>query len=285
MTDQQPDKEFDAFLAGESELADRYAELGREEPPPELDALILAEARNAAKVRRLNFGPRGGWLKPVALAATVLLSLSLVINIVVDSPLRYEQVVTESTKPDIRPEAESAMQALRSPAGKKRMTSNQPAASGDRDREMMVEEITVVARKTPTKAFDEPAQATQPGKATAPDIDRAAALLIVAGYVAAIDSGRVEADTLESEFMPKAEQARSTLAGSAAVDQVTAAGDERQPEEDLEDGPENNPDALLRNIERLNVSGASAEADALLDAFLMRYPDHPVSVKIHQLDY
>ena len=83
---------------------------------------------------------------------------------------------------------------------------------------------------------------------------------------------------MESQFMPKAERTRSTLAGSAA-------GDEPQFDEDIKDDPGSNPDSLLRDIERLNVSGANAEAGALLNVFLARYPDHPVSIKIRQQEF
>jgi hypothetical protein len=282
VTDQKQDKEFEVFLTGESELADRYTELGREEPPPELDAQILAEARNAAKVHRVEFGPRGGWLKPVALAATVLLSLSLVMNIIVDTPVRFEQVVTQSTKTDIRPDAEFALEELRSLPEKKNIAPVLPAATVARDRDMVVEEQALVARKLPAGSADDIPQSIQMAEPGVRSINRDAALLVVALYVAAADSGRVESDVMEREFMRKAEGAQPAMQGSLAADRVTAAADEHQPDDVFEHVSDDNPESLLRDIERLNASGASAEAGTLLDEFLTRYPDHPVSVKIRQ---
>jgi len=282
VTDQNQDKEFEAFLAGESELADRYTEMGQEEPPPALDAQILAEAHNAAKVHRVEFGPRGGWLKPIALAATVLLSLSLVMNIIVDTPVRFEQVVTESAKTDILPDAEFAVEELRSLPEKKNTISNLPAATVARDRDRVVEEQALVARKLRAGSAGEMAQSTQPAEPGVRSIDRDAALLVVARYVAEADSGRVESDMMERELMRKAEHVRPAMPGSVAADRVTAAGDERKPDDAPEHAPDDNPESLLRDIERLSASGASAEAGMLLDEFLIRYPDHPVSVKIRQ---
>jgi len=282
VTDQKQDKEFEAFLAGESELVDRYTELGREEPPPKLDAQILAEARNAAKVHRVEFGPRGGWLKPVALAATVLLSLSLVMNIVVDKPVRFEQVVTESTKIDIRPDVELEIEELRSLPEKKNMAPVLPAATVARDRDMVVKEQALVARKLPAGSANDIPQLTQLAEPGVRSIDRDAALLVVTQYFAAADSGPVESDMMERELIRKAERVQPAMPGSIAADRVTAAADEHQPDDAFEHVPDDNTESLLRDIERLNASGASAEAGTLLDEFLTRYPDHPVSVKIRQ---
>jgi hypothetical protein len=279
MTDQQYDKEFEAFLAGESDLTECYTELGREEPPAELDAQILAEARNAAKVRRLKFGPRGGWLKPVALAATVLLSLSLVMNIVVDTPVRFEQVATESMPAPARLDAEKTIKNQQAQELKPRVAEQSSMKA--------VEEITVTARKRTVNEPDAQDEimmdmlASESVSASTPEaivkiIDLDTALLIVAEYVAAADSDRIEADAMTSRFTDMEKRTES-----AAADQVMLAAGESQ----SEDGAEDKPESLLRDIERLHASGASAEAGVLLDEFLQRYPGHPVSVKIRQQDY
>jgi len=284
VNDQRADKEFEAFLTGESELADRYRELGREEPPPELDACILAEARNAAKVRRLRFGPRGGWLKPVALAATVLLSFSLVMNLVNESPVRYQQVVTESTETRARLNVEQAAKRPRAPETKRTM-SNLPSAVVAEDRDIAVEERAPAIQEMRIQADTELVEMAMVARSEVRSIDRDAALLIVAEYVAAADmeagTARTGAPAMERQAMREAEGARPAVRGLVATDRVTSAGDERQPDEDSDDDPE----SLLRDIERLNAGGSGAAAGTLLDAFLARYPDHPVSVKIRQQGY
>lgn len=140
---------------------------------------------------RADNGPRGGWLKPAALAATVLLSFSLVMNIVIDVPPRYEQVGSD------------AGAVSREPAGRK--------------------EATGQARR-------------------AVDANPAAALLTAAAFAA--DAGR--------------------------------AGNRQ----DADDAPDESL-AMLRAIADLAAVGEVAAARERLVEFLVRYPDHPVSVTIY----
>ena len=74
-------KRFEDYLGGESEVSRAYRQAAREEPSPAVDEAVLAAARDAvARPRaapRLRPIPRR-WLVPLALAATVLLSVSLV---------------------------------------------------------------------------------------------------------------------------------------------------------------------------------------------------------------
>jgi hypothetical protein len=75
------DKALEEYLSRGSELSRRYRELGGEEVPPELDRRILEEAKSA--VQRPS---RGGshrwsrWAAPVALAASLMLALAVVIE-------------------------------------------------------------------------------------------------------------------------------------------------------------------------------------------------------------
>ncbi len=277
MTEQREDKEFAAFLAGESELADRYTKLGHEDPPAELDAHILAEARYAAKIHRQQFGPRGGWLKPVALAATVLLSFSLVMNIVLERPVHFEQVITESTEADSRPDAQLA-------AGKAELSEQQQPRSDlstvtiTESRDRAVKEITVTARQLPARklsaeGYVEDRASSSPVRSAVHSAALKGALSIVAEYVA----GHAPADALENQALSKAENIRPALPSSATAGQNKVSGNEQKIYDD--------PEPWLRDIERLNASGSIDEAAALLDKFLSRYPDHPVSVKIHQQRY
>ena len=78
---EQNDNELERYLDGDSDESRRYAELGDESPPPEVDARILAEAERAVKVRSLD-SRRAPPFKAFAWAAIVVLSFSLVLNIV-----------------------------------------------------------------------------------------------------------------------------------------------------------------------------------------------------------
>jgi len=303
VTEQREDKEFEAFLAGESELADRYTALGSEEPPSELDAHILAAARNAAKIRRIQFGPRGGWLKPVALAATVLLAFSLVMNVVIDSPTRDEQVITELMETTGRHDADVGVREMRSLVKNERAQFDQPTASSPltmvaEDRESAIEEITVAVKKLEIQDNAEPVSLARSG---AFSMDPEAALLIVAKYVAAagmetgVGRAEAEADAMEQEGVRKAARAQKDIPASVAADQITVSGKlseypgDEYPGDNFKDSAENgyedNGESLLRDIERLSATGDTIAAVARLDEFLVRYPDHPVSIRIHQQGY
>ncbi|MBI3574487.1 MAG: hypothetical protein HY083_02345 [Gammaproteobacteria bacterium] len=69
------DRLLDEYLRGDSLLSRVYRETGREEPPAHLDAAILAQAKAAATARRSK--PR--WFMPLSLAATVVLSIGVVL--------------------------------------------------------------------------------------------------------------------------------------------------------------------------------------------------------------
>ena len=58
-------------------LAERYRALGREEPPPELDATILDAARRAAQSRPA----RRRWMLPASIAAVIVLSVGVALQV------------------------------------------------------------------------------------------------------------------------------------------------------------------------------------------------------------
>lgn len=68
---ERDDRGLDEYLEGGSRLSKRYREASRESAPPELDAAILAQARAAVRPRRTR------WLRPLALAATVVLGVNV----------------------------------------------------------------------------------------------------------------------------------------------------------------------------------------------------------------
>ncbi|HET9388335.1 MAG TPA: hypothetical protein VFO44_01685 [Steroidobacteraceae bacterium] len=74
--------EFETYLRERSVLPGRLTSSERFEPPKDLDAIVLDKARRAIRAptpMRLYRAPR--WALPVALAATILLSFSIVLNI------------------------------------------------------------------------------------------------------------------------------------------------------------------------------------------------------------
>lgn len=92
--DRKPDdRELDEFLAGRSRIGSAYREASQQDSAPaELDAVILAHAR-AAVATPLRRRPR--WLQPMALAATLALSLGVLLNLWRD-PVTREQIAPEA---------------------------------------------------------------------------------------------------------------------------------------------------------------------------------------------
>jgi hypothetical protein len=80
MNESRDEKILRDYLAGESPLSKRYASLGNEQPPTELDEKILAAASESSKVVPLERAGRR-WGAALAVAATVLLCVSVVVNL------------------------------------------------------------------------------------------------------------------------------------------------------------------------------------------------------------
>lgn len=78
---EKEEAEFQAFLAGHGKLVSAYKDAIRdlnESAPPEVDAAILQQAKAAVAPPPRR---RPAWVAPMALAATLLLSLSVLLNI------------------------------------------------------------------------------------------------------------------------------------------------------------------------------------------------------------
>ncbi|THD05389.1 hypothetical protein B1810_01230 [Panacagrimonas perspica] len=92
------DRELEDFLAGRHPVGKAYREAsGQDTAPPELDALILGAAREAVRTPRAR---RPRWFQPVAVAATLALSLGVLLNIWRDPGTREQMAPAESSDLD-----------------------------------------------------------------------------------------------------------------------------------------------------------------------------------------
>lgn len=99
MTDPTDIKALDEYLKRDSEISQRYRELGRDEVPPELDRRVLAAAREAVasdSAKRSRSWVR--WSAPVALAASVV----LVVTVVLERGVQDEAVLLPQSVDDVR---------------------------------------------------------------------------------------------------------------------------------------------------------------------------------------
>lgn len=105
------DRELEQYLSGGRPLSRRYREASRETAPPQLDEIVLAEARAAAARKpRLN-----RWLTPIALAATVMLGVNLAWNLREHAGPAPQPVPAGGNGPGNAPETQAKVETSRSP--------------------------------------------------------------------------------------------------------------------------------------------------------------------------
>ena len=91
MTGFERDDDFEAYLRRRVPIDRRLKSLGRLEPPAELDRLIIGRAREAiqgAPPVRVFRAPR--WALPMGLAATILVSLSILLDLGMQGAIRKD---------------------------------------------------------------------------------------------------------------------------------------------------------------------------------------------------
>ncbi|HEY3786663.1 MAG TPA: hypothetical protein VGL55_15405 [Steroidobacteraceae bacterium] len=248
--------DFEAYLRERSVLPRRLSTAQRIEPPKDLDALVLGKARQAIHAGpelRLYRAPR--WALPVALAATILLSFSIVLNIGLTTRPRDQQASSASTAlaPATAPDpavAPPASQALASRAPQSKATATAPLQTPSEAGPAMKSGAAATARMAPGPSVSAPA---------------GAASALAATPSAGSDSRSAVASA------DRAEQADSP-ARSAPLPELQSRAATGTPAKQVRD-----PAAWLRHIETLRARGETAEADAELRRFRAAFPDYPLS--------
>jgi hypothetical protein len=228
-------KALDEYLKGGSDISQRYRELGREDVPPDLDRRVLDEARAAVASggRRSRSWLR--WGAPVALAASVVLAVTIVIE---SGPQNDSSYLMQPTAADkVRPDLERQIQE------RKLLEQADQAKLQDQVAQQLAE--SKADNREPALFAPEPPVLPQAAPASAPAAPPPAALAKTEAehlYGLAPEEVRVDAkasreQSLSSATAPAAvqsaaadspapevaaEQPAPTLAGSVATTTITA---------------------------------------------------------------
>jgi hypothetical protein len=200
MTLPEPDDEFETFLKRRTVLPNGMSDDDKLEPPKALDSIVLKQAREAIRARqRLDRPPR--WARPVALAATILLCLSIVVNVSLKTnrPAVSLRQMTAST-------ADSASPLATTPAneGERREKGADVASS----REAILPEAKIAEQRAPRPPVLAEANAPAPREPGRVD-----------------DSAVDKADALARRSAPVQASSKAPAAAGSAADQATQLAD------------------------------------------------------------
>ena len=275
MTDPERDEAFETYLKRRSVLPDALSSDDRLEPPAALDTLVLRKAREAIKAQaapdqgkqQMQRAPR--WAVPVALAATIMLCLSIVMNISLN---------TNRPTPDLQ-------RLTATPAYSDRRES---VSGGIPSREVILPEAKVAASAAPhapviAEQRLEPAPAASVRMSSAPP---AAAPAPAMPGEPAPAAPSVEAPSAAAQA-PRYAKSASALASNepraavtSAADEATAAGGAQAAAEGglpaATGGPGHpaDPKVWLRQIDALRAAGKNELADAEMGRFRAVFPGY-----------
>ncbi len=236
-------RELDRYLQGGSGLSKLYKDAATEQPPPELDAAIVARAREEAVRRpRRGHGPFArSWFIPASVAAVLMLAVGLI-------TFMYEQGGTPFA-PEPRPPMERKTPATQS------------------------EELDRALRDAPLqdgKAAPQRKGKIRPAKEQLPARQRAVAPQEPAGRELTTPAA---APVPSAPPSPVEEQERK----QERLEAPKKAGRADRSAPTAESAAEAlSPEAWLRQIADLRAQGRLNEAEASLAEFKKRYPDYPI---------
>ncbi len=290
-------KALDEYLkaGGSSDISQRYRELGRDDVPPELDRRVLDEARAAVA----NGGARRAksllrWSAPVALAASVVLVVTVVIENGVPKDTAYVvQPASEESKLLYDEQPTQAPQAAQGPQFAPEAPAPQPAAAPAapppepslakkevEEQRFVPEEVRVEAKARRDQAESVPVTA--------------APVLIDAEPPRAAGNARETGERGEAEAEADSDVSsvavtggrtrratgrtagpRNTISGAALSGEMRQSADNST--DNSAQAEQRDPEKWLEQIRDLRREGRSDEADREWQRFTEAHPDFEVA--------
>ena len=281
MSDPIDIKALDEYLKGGSDISQRYRELRREEVPPELDRRVLDEARAAVAS---GGGRSRAWLRwgaPVALAASVILAVTVVIE---SGPQNDTSFVTQ-------PQRQVEESKLQDQVAQERREVEQPVFAAEPPAVTVQQAAPASAPAAPPPAALAKTELERLNAATldspAPQVAAEQPSPGRAGSVATVSARKevqqapAEVDASDEDFSSvsvtgtRARRAgrtagpRGTISGSAISSETRPAADE--------DAEHSDPEKWLEEIRELRRAGKVEEADRQWQEFGKAFPNFPVA--------
>lgn len=308
MSDPLDIKALDEYLRRGSEVSQRYRELGADEVPPELDRLVLAAARDAVagdKARRSRSWVR--WSAPVALAASVVLALTVVL----ERGGHDEAALLQQSPRDVRGDRGDVSAVRGDAAAEESTTSATDAAKAAKAAEEFVKQPGFVPEvpvaEPPRPAAPPPRPAAEPPRAVQAPPAETAVEAEAATQVESDNAAQVESQNATQALAPvervtarkPLERTEAQQAESLQLDEVAVTGTSRPrratvrtagprgtvstttfgvaPPAADEPRGQADPQAWLEDIRAMRRAGKTAEADREWQRFREAFPDFQVA--------
>jgi len=251
MSGSEPDDEFEAYLKQRPPVDQRKTPPESLEPPPELDRVVIGKARRAIQgpTPLLHFRAPG-WALPVGLAATIVISFSVMLELGVRAAKQKDGLVVASQKTNASTATNEAASPAAASASGRQAESSTPTAALPR------------IATAPWPPVRRPASSSEP---TITAIDPS----VRDETRARVAQREHAAMRLESYSAP----GTPTNSPTSAVPPTPAP-----PEASAPSKPASPPDpaAWLLQIEKLRTDGRATQAGQEFKRFREAYPDYPV---------
>jgi len=284
------DQALDEYLQRDSDVSQHYRNIDSTDVPPALDSAVLAQAREAV-VRKSNRKPAWTrWTAPIALAASLVLGVAIVLEIGVEERValpapKLEQMTTRDTpadatvaeaieqvteQPPMKPNAQTSLSA---PKVDEPPAAPPPATVSDR----------MFKRSEPARADERSRTAAGPAESDAA-LSRAVAELKEEAVATASNRAAADADKYEQEARREAQLAANSgfaQASGQVAPYPTAVSQASSPVVNLPQAaqaPRLAPKDWLEQIRELRREGKVLEADEQWREFSKAYPDFQLAV-------
>jgi hypothetical protein len=295
MSDSDQDDEFEAYLKRRVPIDKGLKSLDSLEPPAELDRIVIGKARKAihgASPLHTYRAPK--WALPVGLAATILLSFAILLNLGVrakrnDASLHAALSETSARAPS-QGQSEPASPAPSTAAAPAvtRAAETEQEFSSDKARTRLARAEKAAKRARPepetadTKTLQEEVvvnaqrrTAADAAYSTASPIAAAPADTAVSSSTASVDNtvSAIES-SMNKPSAPAPAVAPASGATSVAMPIPAPPASRSAPNTTKRETLE--PATWLAKIDKLRSSGHTAEAESEMKRFRETYPDYPV---------